>query len=370
MSLKAAWRAYLQARRRHGRRTGDRGEHRDRAGLERALECELERVEPAALADLKTGLRDLVHGGLGDDAAGTLAARLDRALTELVGAVATEPVEVRVRGWPAGLSRSQRGALMGLSWADSLLLSPGQAAALVRALHGRVIGGARLQVQVDLPPGRRLPAPPRTSRDQGRRSGRTAWLPHLDETGRYSLTPRELAEQQVADLPTPVVVDAFCGCGGNAIAFALAGRRVIAIERDAGRLELARANARALGATVDLRLGDAADRLEELGDQAAAAGLFLDPPWGGPGASRDPVGWAELVPLELESLAAFDRVALKAPASFDVGSLPPRWRWTWRFELSPPGADGRCAVIAITCRGVRPAADGVRTPTHSRPASH
>ena len=42
----------------------------------------------------------------------------------------------------------------------------------------------------------------------------------LDDVGRYSLTPEKEALYIASKVSTSVVVDAFGGCGGNAIAFA------------------------------------------------------------------------------------------------------------------------------------------------------
>ncbi len=52
---------------------------------------------------------------------------------------------------------------------------------------------------------------------------------------------------KVAHLSRLIVLDCFLGCGGNAIQFALAGLRVIACDVDAGRVALARQNARIYG---------------------------------------------------------------------------------------------------------------------------
>ena len=49
----------------------------------------------------------------------------------------------------------------------------------------------------------------------------------LDETGLFSITPEVIAKHHAAVLGRcGVVLDAFCGCGGNAIQLALAGNRV------------------------------------------------------------------------------------------------------------------------------------------------
>ena len=69
----------------------------------------------------------------------------------------------------------------------------------------------------------------------------------VDEEGRWSLTPEALALALGREAAGAVVFDACCGCGGNAIGFARAGCRVVAVDTDAGRLALARHNAAIYG---------------------------------------------------------------------------------------------------------------------------
>lgn len=351
VSMVEAWRAFQRALRAHGRATGARGLHADRAALERCLDQPAPE-DPQALRAVKVDLRDLVHGGAGEIASGALAARIDAALRALGGEVVAGPVEVVVEGWPPGVDAGLRAALVGRPGGGPWMLAAEEAAGLVRALDGQVLGGAVLAVRVALAPGQRLPAPAREARDRSRRGGETPWLPHLDEEGSYSLTPRDLALRQAALLPGPLVIDAFCGCGGNAIALALAGRRVVAVERDPQRLALARRNARALGVALELVEGDVRALLPGILARHPGADLLLDPPWGGPGSAGRSVGWGELVPLPVDLLAACGRVLLKAPRAFALRSLPAPRRWSWTFERSAPGADGRAAVACITCLGV------------------
>ncbi|XP_051556273.1 trimethylguanosine synthase-like isoform X1 [Myxocyprinus asiaticus] len=106
----------------------------------------------------------------------------------------------------------------------------------------------------------------------------------LDHEGWFSVTPEKIA-QHIAlrvqeSFSTELIIDAFCGVGGNAIQFALTGKRVIAIDIDAVRLALAQHNAEVYGV---------ADRIEFLqGDFLQLAPrlrgdiVFLSPPWGGP----------------------------------------------------------------------------------------
>ncbi|NWY26149.1 TGS1 synthase, partial [Pheucticus melanocephalus] len=106
----------------------------------------------------------------------------------------------------------------------------------------------------------------------------------LDREGWFSVTPEKIAEHIAVRVSESfncdIIVDAFCGVGGNAIQFALTSKRVIAIDIDPEKLRLARHNAEVYGVAehIDFLCGDF---------MALAAGLradvvFLSPPWGGP----------------------------------------------------------------------------------------
>ncbi|KAL4065721.1 RNA cap guanine-N2 methyltransferase-domain-containing protein [Scleroderma yunnanense] len=111
----------------------------------------------------------------------------------------------------------------------------------------------------------------------------------LDEEGWYSVTPELIADQIAERCRCDTVLDAFCGVGGNAIAFAKTCSHVIAMDNSPTRLALARHNAIIYGV---------ADRIEFiLADYIAFANtylnnrssnkrlidvVFLSPPWGGP----------------------------------------------------------------------------------------
>ncbi|KAF8917297.1 RNA cap guanine-N2 methyltransferase-domain-containing protein [Mucidula mucida] len=108
----------------------------------------------------------------------------------------------------------------------------------------------------------------------------------LDEEGWYSVTPELIADQIAERCRCDTILDAFCGVGGNAIAFAKTCQRVIALDTSPLRLALARHNAQIYGV---------ADRIEFiLTDYISFASslpqsntrkidvVFLSPPWGGP----------------------------------------------------------------------------------------
>ncbi|XP_014834668.1 PREDICTED: trimethylguanosine synthase-like [Poecilia mexicana] len=103
--------------------------------------------------------------------------------------------------------------------------------------------------------------------------------------GWFSVTPEKIAEhialrveQSFAD--SQVVIDAFCGVGGNAIQFALTGKRVLAIDIDAERLAMARHNSVVYNVVdrIDFLQGD----FLQLAPTLCGDVVFLSPPWGGP----------------------------------------------------------------------------------------
>jgi len=115
----------------------------------------------------------------------------------------------------------------------------------------------------------------------------------LDEEGWYSVTPEAIATQIAERCRCDVVLDAFCGVGGNAIAFARTCERVIALDTSPTRLALARHNAALHGvaARIEFVLGDfrtfAARMLQATTCTAPSTArkidvVFLSPPWGGP----------------------------------------------------------------------------------------
>lgn len=128
----------------------------------------------------------------------------------------------------------------------------------------------------------------------------------LDTEGWYSITPEAIADQIADRCRCDTVLDAFCGVGGNAIAFAKTCQRVIALDTDATRLALARHNAQIYGvadriefiltdfvafAEAYLSRVDASKQsatggsVNALGNNASSRKIdvvFLSPPWGGP----------------------------------------------------------------------------------------
>ena len=106
-----------------------------------------------------------------------------------------------------------------------------------------------------------------------------------DPEGLYSITVKSIATDQANRLLGETVVDLFCGCGGNAIAFARSGKNVIAVDNNIDRLNMARENAKLAGVADKIQF-IRAEAVEYLNQKAATIkpdAIFLDPPWGGPG---------------------------------------------------------------------------------------
>lgn len=106
----------------------------------------------------------------------------------------------------------------------------------------------------------------------------------LDREGWFSVTPEKIAEHIAGRVSQScncnVVVDAFCGVGGNTIQFALTGKKVIAIDIDPVKIDLARNNAEVYGIAdkIEFICGD----FLLLAPSLKADVVFLSPPWGGP----------------------------------------------------------------------------------------
>jgi trimethylguanosine synthase len=156
----------------------------------------------------------------------------------------------------------------------------------------------------------------------------------IDAEGLFSITPELHALELGFSLPAEcqTVFDAFCGAGGNAIGFARSGKRVIAVEMDLARLDMARMNAKAFGVEdrIEFIHGDARKELMSASHQFDC--VFFDPPWGGSdypktahSFSWDHFGDSHLSIPELLNTAAATgccrRVICKVPRSFDLREL-------------------------------------------------
>ncbi|XP_042205755.1 uncharacterized protein LOC121854998 [Homarus americanus] len=101
----------------------------------------------------------------------------------------------------------------------------------------------------------------------------------LDQESWYSVTPEMIAAHQAYRCSCDVVVDAFCGAGGNAIQLAKTCNHVIAIDIDPAKIDLARHNAQVYGVAdrIEFIIGDFFHLVPKL----KADVVYLSPPWGG-----------------------------------------------------------------------------------------
>jgi hypothetical protein len=215
-------------------------------------------------------------------------------------------------------------------------LSSEAAADLGARLRGLGLDGRALLCSIDPPLRRPLVRRARTE-DARRRRATTPGFERagvrLDDEGRWSLTPEQLALRLARTAARTPIVDAGCGAGGNAIAFARAGSRVVAIEADAGRLALARHNAKIY--QVDDRIhfihGDALTVAREHAERDAI--LFIDPPWGRDW-ERERCGLAQLPLLAalLPIASEFAALWAKVPPSFATAELPEATPEAWFGE--------------------------------------
>lgn len=305
--IKKAWQEVIRGLRRHRRATGELARLGSWADVERSLDT-VPLTDDVGL--LKALLRTMVKGG-GDE---RTAVQIDGVLDRLLPAFAEGAVVVDIDGFPAGFDEAMQARLLRQGCAPPLEVDAPVAAALVREFGGFALAGSRLRVRARVREGEVLPAVPRSLRAQPPRRGRAgAWLPYTDEIGKRSLTPLALARRQATRFAVDRVIDGFCGLGGNAIAFAEAGARVIAVERDPARLDLARRNADARGVDIDFRRGSIGDLLPTLPPWP----LFLDPPW-------------EAIDLD-GLLDPSRRTMLKLPREFDFLALGDGWEVHFEF---------------------------------------
>lgn len=243
----------------------------------------------------------------------------------------------------------QQEALADGSRAATARLPVTEAALLQARLRGLGMEGHPLQVTT-------RPALHRTEVREGRlqeaRARRVGTLgfsrsdARAEGEGRYSLTPEPLALALGKAAGGRSVVDACCGSGGNAIAFARLGSSVVAIDIAPERLAEARGNARVYGVEERIRFieGDALALLATL----SADILFVDPPWG---ESYDKLRTDRRALPLLDQLlrlplSQFGEVWLKVPASFVTGEVAGGRVRAWFGEA--PGDRHRIKFLQVS----------------------
>jgi len=106
----------------------------------------------------------------------------------------------------------------------------------------------------------------------------------VDAQALYSITPEKIAIKHAKRVKDKVILDAFGGVGGNAIAFAQFCRKVYMIELDNNRMKMAKNNAHVYGVENKITFIHG-DYFEEA-PKVKADVVYLDPSWGGPEYKR------------------------------------------------------------------------------------
>lgn len=122
-----------------------------------------------------------------------------------------------------------------------------------------------------------------------------------------------------------MLIDAFCGVGGNAIQFAFTCERVIAIDIDPVKIALAQHNATVYGLKdrIEFIVGDYMQLIPHL----KADVVFLSPPWGGPNYTKAEVFDVKTM-ITLDGVRVFqetktitDNIAYFMPRNVNVEQL-------------------------------------------------
>ncbi|MDX3576602.1 class I SAM-dependent methyltransferase [Streptomyces sp. FL07-04A] len=135
------------------------------------------------------------------------------------------------------------------------------------------------------------------------------------------------------------VADLCCGIGGDAIALARAGIRVLAVDRDPAAAEAARANAEALGLSelIEVREADVTEV-----DAGGYDAVFVDPARrGGRGRIFDPEAYSPPLSWAVAAALAAPRAALKIAPGVPHEAIPAEAEAEWISD----GGDVKEAVL-------------------------
>ncbi|WP_310742201.1 class I SAM-dependent methyltransferase [Microbispora sp. H13382] len=149
------------------------------------------------------------------------------------------------------------------------------------------------------------------------------FTPHgLEQATRPEVAAHRAARIRATGGPAggPAVLDVCCGIGGDLLALARAGCAVDAVDLDPLTVEVARANAAALGLSslADVRTGDAA-----LADPGGYGLLFADPARrGARGRTFDPMAYSPTWPVVLDLVARAPAACLKVAPGIPYEFIP------------------------------------------------
>ncbi|KAI8120742.1 Trimethylguanosine synthase [Lucilia cuprina] len=175
----------------------------------------------------------------------------------------------------------------------------------------------------------------------------------LDRESWFSVTPEKVAKHLAERLKCSIIVDGFCGSGGNVIQFALTCDKVIAIDIDPIKLQMAKHNAEIYKVShkIEFILGDFLQLAA--GGKLKADIVFLSPPWGGPKYKNKKEFDIEkyLLPVKASELVAASRnvsenIALFLPRNSSVKQIVKLAGIGKRCEIEHNYLDSR--LVAIT----------------------
>ncbi|MER5599508.1 methyltransferase domain-containing protein [Streptomyces sp. NPDC002265] len=141
------------------------------------------------------------------------------------------------------------------------------------------------------------------------------------------------------ELGVTSVADLCCGIGGDAIALARAGIRVLAVDRDPTTAAVARANAEALGLAdlIEVREADVTEV-----DVSSYDAVFVDPARrGGRGRIFDPEAYSPPLSWAVRTALAAPRAALKVAPGIPHEAVPAEAEAEWISD----GGDVKEAVL-------------------------
>jgi SAM-dependent methyltransferase len=145
--------------------------------------------------------------------------------------------------------------------------------------------------------------------------------------------------QRLKTMGVTSLADLCCGIGGDAIALARAGIRVLAVDRDPQTAAVARANAEALGLAdlIEVREADVTEV-----DTSAFDAVFMDPARrGGRGRIFDPEAYSPPLSWAVDTALKAPRAALKIAPGIPHEAVPPQAEAEWISD----GGDVKEAVL-------------------------
>ncbi|MGW7525355.1 class I SAM-dependent methyltransferase [Streptomyces sp. NPDC054783] len=145
--------------------------------------------------------------------------------------------------------------------------------------------------------------------------------------------------ERLRGLGVTSVADLCCGIGGDAIAFARAGIRVLAVDRDPVTASVARANTEALGLgeLIEVREADVTEV-----DTGGYDAVFVDPARrGGRGRIFDPEAYSPPLSWAVEAARTAPRAALKVAPGIPHEAVPADAEAEWISD----GGDVKEAVV-------------------------